>query len=191
MNDAIQDIINGAAGHSGLLDDLGKLAAKDLVFLIIPLLLFMWFWPREAGDRALGQRVAVLTVVAVAVALVVGMAVAQLHYADRPFVSDAGTTQLISHAPDNGFPSDHALVGFAAAGALSAWRLVVAGIAFAVALTIGVARIFVGIHWPTDILAGAAVGLVVGFSFAQAAPLLVTAQRRAASVLPAWLVASP
>jgi undecaprenyl-diphosphatase len=191
MNDVIQDAINGQAGDVRLLDEIMKLVAKDLIFLAVPLILALWFLPGVRADRALRQRVAFVAVIAVVIALAVGMAAGQLYYEARPFVSDTGTRLLISHKADNGFPSDHALVGFAVAGALFAWRWKAGVAAVFAALLIGLARIFVGVHWPLDIVGGAAIGIVAGGLVARTIPLLATVQRRAAALLPTWLVESP
>jgi undecaprenyl-diphosphatase len=192
MNDAIQDAINGMAGHVGLLDDIMKLAAKDLVFVVVPLILLLWFLPGARAGRALRQRVAFVAVVAAVLALAAGMVAGQLYSDSRPFVSEPGVTRLlISHSADNGFPSDHALVSFAVAGGLFAWRWM-AGLAAAIVATfIGIARIFVGVHWPLDIVGGAMIGLLAGELVARTLPLLEAVQRRAATLLPGWLLESP
>ena len=128
---------------------------------------------------------------AAVLALGAGMAAGQLYSESRPFVSDPGTRLLISHSADNGFPSDHALVSFAVAGGLFAWRWM-AGLAVSiVAAFIGIARIFVGVHWPLDIVGGAAIGILAGELVARTLPLLETVQRRAATLLPGWLLESP
>ena len=189
MNDAIQDAINGRAGHLRLFDDVMKLAAKDLIYLVVPLLIALWFLP--GADRALRQRVAIVVPAAVIVALALGIAAGQLYSDSRPFVSDPGTRLLISHSPDNGFPSDHALVSFAVAGALMSWRWLACLAVMAVAALIGFARIFVGVHWPLDVAGGALIGIMAGALLARAIPLLTGVQRRAAVRLPSWLVSSP
>jgi len=191
MNDFMQDPINGLAGRLTILDDVMKVAAQDLIFLIVPLLFALWFWPGADSTRALRQRVSAVTVLAILAALGLGSLVADLHTQVRPFVSDAGTRLLVSHSPDNGFPSDHATVAFAAAGVLVWWKRIAGAIAVSLAALIGVARIFVGVHWPGDILAGAAIGLIAGTVLAQTIPWLAVLQTRAAALLPRWLVSSP
>jgi undecaprenyl-diphosphatase len=65
---------------------------------------------------------------------------------------------LVPRVHDTSFPSDHAIVGFAVAvGVMMVNRR--AGIALlAAALVLCFARVFVGAHYPTDVLAGAALG---------------------------------
>ena len=83
-------------------------------------------------------------------------------WAPRPFV-DGGAFNVLGHAPDSGFPSDHATLAFALAFGLlrrrppslpRAWLALLA-----VAVAVGWARVFLGAHHPVDIVGGAAVAL--------------------------------
>src|SRR4051812_12727722 len=105
MNDLVQDWINDPAGKFALLDTVMKLSARDLVFLVPPLLLVMWFWP--ADNRALNQRLAGAPAFAAVVALGLAAVGAHFVFQARPFIPDGHTPLLIPHAADNGFPSDH------------------------------------------------------------------------------------
>jgi undecaprenyl-diphosphatase len=190
MDDFVEDAINGLAGQSGLLDALMKFAAKDLVFALVLLMPLLWFWPAAVGQRSLNERIAATAVGAGALALLVALAVAHLHHASRPFVSDPATRQLIGHAADNGFPSEHATFAFAIGGAIVRRRRLVGAIALAIAVWIGFARVFVGIHWPADILAGAAIGLTAGALTGLALPWLEGPQTWAGRFLPPVLLSS-
>ncbi|MDQ6659873.1 MAG: phosphatase PAP2 family protein [Chloroflexota bacterium] len=105
----------------------------------------------------------------------------------RPFVTHHNAHLLISHAADSAFPSDHTAWSFAVFGVLLfilvpalfaarrgasedakvpkgevLWQAVLVGVAFVVACSIGFARVFVGVHYPGDVLGGALDGLVAG-----------------------------
>src|SRR5256885_14720511 len=94
-----------------------KVGARDFVFLVPVLLLALWFVP-TGRDRGLNQRIAVASFGAICVALAGAFFLSHVHHMTRPFVSDPYTKLLIAHSADNGFPSDHATVAFAAAGPL-------------------------------------------------------------------------
>ena len=66
------------------------------------------------------------------------------------------------HVPHSGaFPSGHAATAFACATVLACWfpRLTVP--AFLLAVAIAWSRVYVGVHWPLDVLGGAVVGVLV------------------------------
>jgi glycosyltransferase 2 family protein len=77
-----------------------------------------------------------------------------------------------------GFPSGHTTMAFALAAALSAgaaprWRWV----PWCLAAAVGAARLYVGVHWPMDLVGGAALGVAI----AAAATILVTRYRPASA----------
>jgi undecaprenyl-diphosphatase len=171
------------AGWSPLLRRTG---AEERTSLVLP-------------ERTLGQQMILLACGAVVLALAFNLALGSLIYEPRPFVSHPSVVHLlISHAADASFPSDHSAVASAIASMLvlyvplAAWawlrhfkrvapplraaglRLLVVAVLVAIVavgavLTIGLARIYVGVHYPADIVGGAACGLL--------AALLLTALR--------------
>ena len=97
--------------------------------------------------------------------LMVNVLISHIYIRPRPFmVLPKGTfTQLIPHSPDASFPSDHTTgsFGFAAAswGKAPKWITV----SFTVlAVLNAVARLYVGVHWPSDVLAGVLIGTLCG-----------------------------
>jgi undecaprenyl-diphosphatase len=61
------------------------------------------------------------------------------------------------------FPSNHAATAFMAATALTAYFKKYTAIFYLFALAIAVSRVYVGVHYPSDITAGAAIGIVTGY----------------------------
>jgi len=76
----------------------------------------------------------------------------------RPIVD--GLPALVRTPTKLSFPSSHASSSFAAARAYSA--LVPAGPLYATAAAMGVSRVALGVHYPSDIVAGAALGTLIG-----------------------------
>jgi membrane-associated phospholipid phosphatase len=70
-----------------------------------------------------------------------------------------GLPQLTDTVSQLSFPSAHATTSFAAARAFS--RLAPAGVLYAVAAAIGASRPYLGVHYPSDVLAGAVLGTAV------------------------------
>jgi len=86
----------------------------------------------------------------------------------RPFMIGLGHT-LIPHAADSSFPSDHATVLFAVSLTLLLGRATVPGLAVLLAgFCVAWARIFLGVHFPLDMIGAAA---VAGIAYAAVTPL--------------------
>ncbi|MDI9260160.1 phosphatase PAP2 family protein [Alicyclobacillus sendaiensis] len=80
----------------------------------------------------------------------------------RPFEVEP-MQALVAHEPGDSFPSNHAAGGFALA--VGGWHLGdVAYVLLALAIWLSVARIYCGLHYPSDVVAGAASGAVVGYA---------------------------
>jgi membrane-associated phospholipid phosphatase len=91
---------------------------------------------------------------------------------DRPAVTTPDPAPIIDLPPTASFPSGHATVAFACATALTLAvpRLAVAF--YALAALIAFSRVYVGVHYPGDILAGALLGLAVALVVARAGRVL-------------------
>jgi undecaprenyl-diphosphatase len=80
----------------------------------------------------------------------------------RPFVAEPHGVHLFSpHAADPGFPSDHATAAFAIATAIALRKPRWGAFALVAATVLSVGRVALGVHFPSDVLAGAALGAAV------------------------------
>ena len=83
----------------------------------------------------------------------------------RPWLDVAGLVPLVQEGDPNSFPSGHTCAAFAFAAAglgtfPAKWAKV---LALAGAVLMGFSRLYVGVHYPSDVLAGALVGLLAGW----------------------------
>ena len=79
----------------------------------------------------------------------------------RPWVDISGLEPLIYASNPNSFPSGHTCIAFAVAGIIcrtlsKKWALV----SVAAAILMGFSRLYVGVHYPTDVIAGAVIGII-------------------------------
>lgn len=79
----------------------------------------------------------------------------------RPFLSHEGLHVLVEGKTDPSFASDHALLSMALAVSVLLVDRRVGVVALVVAVFTGFARLYVGVHYPTDVLAGFALGTLV------------------------------
>lgn len=111
------------------------------------------------GRFADWRRACLAAVLSAGLGLVVGKVISELVDRARPFVADPHGVHLFAgHAADPGFPSDHATAAFAIAMAIflrkRAWGI----FALAAATVLSIGRVALGVHYPSDVLAGAALG---------------------------------
>lgn len=147
--------INHLAHRNGVLDIIMVLSAQYIPFLLAALLLGAWFW-RRARHVSAAFRAALSGLLALSIAPLLGL----LHYQPLPFVLGLGEP-LISHEANNSFPSDHASLAFAVAVSLLLSGDGLGPYALSLAVLVGFARLFVGVHLPSDVLAGALLGTLV------------------------------
>jgi undecaprenyl-diphosphatase len=76
----------------------------------------------------------------------------------RPVIEDL--PHLMATPTGLSFPSSHATSSFAAARAFG--RLLPSPLLYAAAAGMGLSRLYLGVHYPSDVAAGAALGTVIG-----------------------------
>ncbi|MBI1201893.1 MAG: phosphatase PAP2 family protein [Rhodopseudomonas sp.] len=170
LNSQLFLLINASAQPYPTTVGLAELAASGVIFLVPILLVGLWIW----GDPKRRPGL-VATAIAATVALSANQLLGLLWFEPRPFMVGLGRT-LITHPPENSFPSDHTTfmlavgIGLIATRASPAWGKVVVILGLVVAWS----RIYLGLHFPVDMLASA----LVGGSFGAVATLLTRVTAR-------------
>src|SRR4051794_18168356 len=156
----VKDLNKLFSNADGLEDPLVAYAnASEILFLAALVLAFVFV----GGRRGIQTRRAVVAAgLSAGLALAVAAVVARVVDRPRPFVAHPHAVHLFAtHAADAGFPSDHATAAFAIAVALMLRSRTWGAIALLAATVLAVTRVAMGIHYPTDVLAGAALGAIV------------------------------
>jgi len=157
MDRAITQWINSFAGIIPSLDSLMILITKFGVPVIVAAVVLQWW----SGRERLHVR---HTAVSAGLSFLLGLALNQviLLFVHRMRPYDAGLTQLlIEHSSDWSFPSDHATASIAVAMSFLFQRLPKRGLALlGAAVVVCLSRVYVGTHYVTDVLGGAATGII-------------------------------
>jgi len=94
---------------------------------------------------------------------IIGSLIRFLWFRPRPFVVENFIPLIYQNPAEASFPSGHALFYFAISAIVYLCNKK-AGILFYIAsFLIVISRVFAGIHWPSDILAGAILGILTGY----------------------------
>jgi undecaprenyl-diphosphatase len=159
--------INQAAGHNGVIDKLiFDIADSDLLKGGIFLALYWWLW--FDGNALRRRQVVVALVAAIAIAILSRALQVGLPFHQRPL----HTPGLGIHMPLNvdpkslntfsSFPSDHAMLFFALSVPIWAYSRWLGAFAMLwTLLLICLPRIYLGYHYPSDVLAGGVLGIVL------------------------------
>ena len=113
-----------------------------------------------------------LTMLAVLLGSLTGTVIKNLTDRPRPSLVDADINPLIALPHSSSMPSGHALTAFAAATVLSAIAPWLRVPLFGLAGTIALSRVYLGVHYLSDVLVGAALGIGVGLGVLWLAALL-------------------
>jgi len=153
-------VVNDFARDTAWLHGFMKLMAqRGIVLFALALLVGWWLARRDRSPRKVAIAVWGALAALVAVALV--QPIADAADEQRPFASMPHVLKLIPHAADVGFPSDHSTAAGAVAAALLfvSWRLGL--VTTLVALLLAFSRVYVGVHFPQDVVAGLVLGALV------------------------------
>lgn len=92
--------------------------------------------------------------------IVVNLTLKNLIARPRPYEAMEAIRILIPPEKDTSFPSGHTATAFAGAVAIALEMDTAFGlVCVAIAILMGISRLYVGVHYPTDVLAGAAIGI--------------------------------
>ena len=128
-----------------------QLGNAGLIWIILSALMLCFKRTRRAGAAGL---------LALAVGFVLtNLTIKPLVGRIRPWLTVEGLTALVAEHDPNSFPSGHTCAAFAA---VYAWRPYLpkgcGNTALICAVLMGLSRLYVGVHFPTDVLAGVLVG---------------------------------
>lgn len=160
--EAYTDVVNSAQRAPSWLD--GVVSAWSTYGLVVFAVLMVVGWWR---GRRVGAEAAV-TALAVPVVVVAAYGIDSLLKAavreNRPCQSlRVATLEACPASGDWSFPSNHATIAAAAAVALFFVSRRLGAVAAVAALAMAVSRVWVGVHYPHDVVAGVVIGTLLAF----------------------------
>ncbi|MEQ1875039.1 MAG: phosphatase PAP2 family protein [Bdellovibrionia bacterium] len=137
---------------------------KSWIFVLLGLAgLGLWIW----RDRKRAPKILLGLALSVACSETVSYRIIK-HYVSRPRPSHTEGLQVNLRTHDHSgesFPSLHASNNFAGATYLSLFFVRLSPVFFAIAALVGFSRVYVGVHFPSDVAAGAVIGILCGLLF--------------------------
>lgn len=142
---------------STILDNLMIFGAEYLIYFVLLLLLSLVSLKREKERGA-----ALMALISVFLTLLIIKIIRLFIFEPRPFVTFP-INPLTEHSPDPSFPSLHAAVVATTATSFALFKSKLAPFFIFSLIWVGFARVYVGVHYPWDILGGVLVGFFSTF----------------------------
>lgn len=155
--------INGLAGKVAFFDWLLKGVANDYLIIVgsCLVLLALWVWGGDAYQRDKNQKAVISATISMGLADGFVAMFNSFYFRPRPF-AELPTNLLFYQPTDSSFPSNSAAILFAIAFAVFLANRKVGGFLLILAFMQAFSRVYVGVHYPFDVLTGAAVGAIMG-----------------------------
>ncbi|WP_343801277.1 undecaprenyl-diphosphatase [Bacillus carboniphilus] len=155
MDDKIFRAITLFSGRISIVDKLMILISNRARYVYLIILLCLWFKNR-ASKQASKQAL-----VAGVIGYVLNILIKCFYFKPRPFVKKR-VGILIPSKKDSTFPSKHTLLSFAVSTTLFLYNRTIGSLMIGLSTLTGFSRIWVGHHYPSDIIFSAVLGSMTG-----------------------------
>jgi undecaprenyl-diphosphatase len=163
-----------------------------LLFAMMLLMLGCWWSVRRRGAEDAASSVAALVwaPLAAAIAVLVNVPIRGFVERPRPFLQHQGLEVLVSGKTDYSFVSDHATITMALGVGLFVANRKFGLVGIGLGLLEGFCRVYMGVHYPTDVIGGFALGTAVALLLSPLAMALLTPLASAIERSPraGWLI---
>ncbi|MFF7895519.1 phosphatase PAP2 family protein [Streptomyces sp. NPDC007907] len=186
--------INGLAKDAPAWSDrvMEYVGEYGLLLGIVLLVVWCWWSVRRRGGEDAASTVAALVwaPLAAGIAVLVNVPIRGFVERPRPFLDHQGLEVLVQGKTDYSFVSDHATIVMAMAVGLFVAHRTYGLVALVLALFGGFIRVYMGVHYPTDVVGGFALGTAVALLLSPLAMALLTPLVKAVERSPraGWLV---
>ena len=180
----VKSLNNWGTGHVNLVDFL----ANKFVYIAILLGVVTFIYSEIKHSTKpfwtpLNLRVTIaqglLTVAfPVLVATIISEIFSKIWDRQRPFAANPEIKLLFPHASDGGFPSHHMVFTVALGVCVLTFHRNIGGVILALAIISGIFRVIAGIHYPSDVIFGILLGILIPVLFRKFLVLLHVSTRR-------------
>ena len=180
--DLLYDINGLAKGAPHWLDRVMEFVGEyGIVLALVLLVLWCWWSVRRGDGEDAASSVAALVwaPLAAGIAVLVNVPIRGFVARPRPFVEHQGLDVLVSGKSDFSFVSDHATITMALGVGLFVAHRRFGLVGIGLALLEGFCRVYMGVHYPTDVVGGFALGTAVALLLSPPASALLTPVLRA------------
>jgi undecaprenyl-diphosphatase len=154
VNENVFRLINDLGKHHTYLNPVFIFIAEYMVVFLALAVLIFWF------TRVYKNRIMVIcSSITFVISEFFGKIAGKIHSNHQPFAELTNVNQLIDKAVDNSFPSDHTILFFSFCVTFCLFRGAMGPFWIVLALLVGISRIWVGVHYPADILVGALISI--------------------------------
>ncbi|MDD2252329.1 MAG: phosphatase PAP2 family protein [Dehalococcoidales bacterium] len=158
--------INGLSGHSQIIDNVISAIANDYFSIVFGCMIMMALWTGTPDPDKRRHIQKGIMVASASLGTCQGMVeiINNLWQRARPF-HDLDVNLLFYPPTDPSFPSNSATVLFGMAWGIFIYNRKAGSVLLVLAGLMGFSRVYVGVHYPLDIIGGMAVGLLVALFF--------------------------
>ncbi|MFC6322859.1 phosphatase PAP2 family protein [Companilactobacillus baiquanensis] len=142
-------------------DPIGIFLAKYSIYVLAVFLIFKWFQKRDNTQYRIYLIISILT--ALSSEMFGKLLAGRMYYHTQPFTVLNNVHQLIPKTIGNSYPSDHTIIFFSFMIILffctktwSRYNYLL------IAILVSLSRVFVGVHYPSDIFFGMLIALIIG-----------------------------
>ncbi|MEH7111268.1 undecaprenyl-diphosphatase [Neobacillus niacini] len=156
MDDKIFRVINQFTGRYHLVDIFMIMISKKLRYVFAFLLVIMWL------QNNFHKRITSFAGISALITLLITSVIKFIYFKPRPFSKH--WVNLLAPVPskkDSTFPSKHTTIAFAIAISVFFYKRTLGCIMSLLAFLAGLSRIWMGQHYPSDIIGSALIGSIV------------------------------
>jgi len=124
---------------------------------IVSIIIFLWL------KRMRGLALVLATALAVSISDFLGATLKELITRDRPCHVLSHVKDIANCSNSYSFPSNHAVNSFTFSTIVTLAYKNLSFLLYISALLVGYSRVYLGVHYPTDVLSGALFGILIGF----------------------------